>query len=80
MAKRTQYHVTYNKQTQDWVVKKANADRASARFDTQAEAINAARGFAENNQNSQVLIHRKDNAQIRSEATYGGKDPFPPAG
>ena len=79
MAKRTSYHVTHRKSDDSWHVQKAGGQRSSANFDTQAEAINCARNLAQKTNNGQVLVHRKDNNQIRAEYTYGN-DPFPPAG
>ncbi|MBX9689084.1 MAG: DUF2188 domain-containing protein, partial [Candidatus Obscuribacterales bacterium] len=79
MSKRNSYHVTHNKGNDNWQVKKAGGQRSSGVFDTQAEAIDAARGFAKKSDLGQVVVHRKDNNQIRTEFTYGN-DPFPPAG
>ncbi len=79
MGKRTSYHVTHNKSDDSWHVQKAGGKRSSGNFDSQAEAIDAARDFAKNFDKGQVVVHRKDNNQIRTEYTYG-QDPFPPAG
>jgi len=79
MARRISYHVTHSKESNDWHVQKAGGTRSSGNYQTQADAVEAARKFAQNNSLGQVVIHRKDNNQIRTEYTYG-KDPFPPAG
>lgn len=60
-----------------WQVKGENNHRATARTDTQAEAIKIARDIAINN-HSEVVIHRQ-NGQIRDKNSYGS-DPFPPKG
>ncbi len=79
MSKRTSYHVTHHKDDDSWHVQKAGGKRSSGNFGTQSDAIDAARGFAQNTDRGQVVVHRKDNNQIRTEYTYGD-DPFPPAG
>ncbi len=79
MPKRTSYHVTHHKNDDSWHVQKAGGKRSSGNFETQADAIAVARGFAQNSEKSQVVVHRKDNNQIRTEFTYGD-DPCPPAG
>ena len=61
-------HVTPNGQG-DWQVKRAGAERASAVFDTQAQAIKYGTNVAQNNQ-SEVFIHGR-NGQIRERNTFG---------
>ncbi len=69
MAKRTVYHVT--KDSDGWKVSKEGAERASARTDTKAEAVDRARELAHNVPGlSQVKVHREDNV-IQTEYTYG---------
>ena len=51
--------------------------RATARTQTQAEAIQIARGISRN-QESELVIHRM-NGQIREKDSHG-HDPFPPKG
>lgn len=60
-----------------WQVKGEGNSRATARTETQAEAINVARDIAIN-QESEVVIHRP-NGQIRDKNSYGN-DSFPPKG
>lgn len=60
-----------------WAVRGAGNTRATSIHDTQAAAIDAARGIARN-QASELLIHGR-NGQIRYRDSYGG-DPFPPRG
>ncbi|MGG4143869.1 DUF2188 domain-containing protein [Paenibacillus algorifonticola] len=60
-----------------WQVKGAGNDRATARTNTQAEAIVRATEIARNQQ-SEVVIHRVD-GQIRDKNSYGN-DPYPPKG
>ncbi|MEO6962924.1 MAG: DUF2188 domain-containing protein [Puia sp.] len=52
-------------------------ERLTLITDTQSEAINAARGIAENQQ-SDLFIHNR-HGQIRERNSYGN-DPYPPAG
>ena len=60
-----------------WSVKRSGAKRATKVFETQGEAIAAAREIAQN-QKTELYIHRKD-GRIRERNSYGS-DPFPPKG
>lgn len=60
-----------------WAVKGEGNGRATRVYDTQAQAINAARGISMNQQ-SELLIHGQ-NGQIRDKRSYGN-DPYPPRG
>ncbi|OYU14923.1 MAG: hypothetical protein CFE37_08565 [Alphaproteobacteria bacterium PA4] len=60
-----------------WAVKGAGNTRATSVHETQAQAIEAARNIARN-QESELLIHRR-NGQIRERDSFGN-DPFPPEG
>lgn len=60
-----------------WQVKGEGNSRATARTNTQKEAIDIARGIAQN-QGSELVIHGQ-NGQIRDKDSHG-KDPFPPKG
>lgn len=58
-----------------WGVRGEGNERLTSRHDTQAEAIEAAREIAINQQ-SEVVIHRPD-GRIRDRDSYGN-DPYPP--
>ena len=60
-----------------WQVKGAGNSRATARTNTQAEAIDIGRAISRN-QGSELIIHRP-NGQIRAKDSHGN-DPFPPKG
>lgn len=60
-----------------WGVRGEGNERLTSLHDTQAEAIEAAREIARNQQ-SELVIHRPD-GRIRDKDTYG-RDPFPPRG
>jgi hypothetical protein len=60
-----------------WGVRGAGNSRLTSLHDTQAQAIEAARGIAQN-QGSEMFIHGR-NGQIRERNTYG-PDAFPPEG
>lgn len=60
-----------------WAVRRAGAVRASRKFDTQREAIEAARDIARS-QGTELYIHGQD-GRIRERNSYG-KDSFPPKG
>jgi hypothetical protein len=69
-------HVTPNGNGR-WQIKQAGAERASALFNTQAEAIKHGTAVAKNNQ-SELFIHGR-NGTIRERNTFG-TDPHPPKG
>ena len=60
-----------------WQVKGSGNSKATAKTNTQANAINIARDIARN-QKSELVIHR-NNGQIRDKNSYGN-DPYPPIG
>jgi len=61
-----------------WDVTKPGASRASAHTDTQAQAIDRARGIVTNAGGGEVVIHGRD-GRIRDSDTVGrGNDPHPP--
>ncbi len=74
MAGRNQHVVPH---AAGWAVKGAGASKATSVHGTQYEAIEAARGIAQNQQ-SEMLIHGR-NGQIRERDSFGN-DPFPPKG
>ena len=53
-----------------WAVKKQGAKMASRRTETQAEAIEIAKGFAVRLGNSKVMVQRRDGT-FKAEITYG---------
>lgn len=60
-----------------WAVQPAGGERPSAVFPTQKEAIDRARGIAQN-QGTELFIHNRE-GQIRERDSHG-KDDFPPRG
>ncbi|MBN9211793.1 MAG: hypothetical protein BGO45_12910 [Microbacterium sp. 71-36] len=74
------YDVQYDKDKGDWSAKREGASQAAGRYGTQAEAHDAAVGFAIRSGGGEVRDHRKDNNQIRNTDTVGKKDPYPPKG
>ncbi len=60
-----------------WAVKKEGAKRASAVFETQADAWSDTRRRARGSEGEAFLQGK--NGQIRSRNTYGN-DPYPPKG
>jgi len=67
-------HVVYDGGV--WKVKVEGNQRASSTHDTQQAAADVGRDRARQ-EGSDLLIHRKDNGQIRSKDSYGN-DPNPP--
>jgi hypothetical protein len=72
------YHVTKDKDSGKWEVKQAGAERASAVFETQAEAEAAAKEFAGNSGGGEVRIHRPDGTIRDSDTVPPANDPCPP--
>ncbi len=60
-----------------WAVRKSGTDRVTRKYETQQEAIDAAREIARN-QRTEVYIHGRD-GRIRKRDSCGN-DPFPPKG
>lgn len=60
-----------------WQVKGAGNQKATAVTQTQQQAINIARDIAKN-QKSELVIHGQ-NGQIRQKDSFGN-DPYPPKG
>ena len=58
-----------------WAVRGEGNSRDTSTHGTQGEAIDAARGIAQN-QRAEVVIHGRD-GRIRDRDSYGN-DPFPP--
>lgn len=75
MSKNSQ-HVVSNSRS-GWDVKKSGSERVSKHFDTQNDAIQWAKGVAQN-QKTELYVHGKD-GKIREKNSYGN-DPYPPKG
>lgn len=60
-----------------WAVRRSGSDKVTRMFETQREAISAAREIARN-QRTELYIHGRDGL-IRERESYGN-DPFPPKG
>ena len=60
-----------------WAVRNTGAAKVTKIYDTQQEAINAARGLAQK-QNTELYIHDPD-GRIRKRDSFGN-DRFPPIG
>ncbi len=72
MGKKNQHVVPHD---DEWAVRGEGNQRVTSKHRTQAEAIDAARDIAFNQQ-SEVVIHRRD-GRIRDRDSYGN-DPCPP--
>lgn len=60
-----------------WSVRKAGAAKASATFETQAEAVIRGKELAQR-QRTELYVHGRD-GRIRERNSFG-RDPFPPKG
>lgn len=74
MAGKGQHVVPRNGQ---WAVRRSGSDKVTRIYDTQSEAIRAARDIARN-QRTELYIHGRDGL-IRERESFGN-DPFPPKG
>jgi Uncharacterized protein conserved in bacteria (DUF2188) len=72
------YHVTKNKETKKWDVKKEGAERKSGSADTQKEAESMAKGFAKNAGGGEVRIHKPSGPIRDSDTVAPAIDPCPP--
>jgi len=72
------YHVTKDRETKQWQVLKANAQRVSAIAPTQQAAERLAKEFAANSGGGEVRIHGLDGKIRDSDTVSPGNDPFPP--
>ncbi|WP_369677227.1 DUF2188 domain-containing protein [Mycobacterium malmoense] len=60
-----------------WDVKKPGADRASAHYERQSDAVDRARRILKNDGGGELRIHGRD-GKIRDSDTIGRKDLYPP--
>lgn len=66
------------KRDDEWINKRNDADRASSKHDTQAEAEAAARDMLKNQGGGELITKGRD-GKIRSKDTIApGNDPCPP--
>ena len=69
-SNRTVYHVVPNADQSRWVISMENDASFREEFDTKAEALDAAKARARNQEPSQVKVH-KHNGNMDYESTYG---------
>lgn len=72
------YHVTKNKASGHWQVKREGADRISGNANTQAEAEKMAKQFAANSGGGEVRIHKPSGPIRDSDTVPPANDPCPP--
>ena len=72
------YHVSRNKDSGDWRVKREGADRASDDTKTQKEAEKIAKILSHNSGGGELRIHGLDGKIRDSDTVYPGNDPCPP--
>lgn len=77
MARRNERHVTPHPDG-GWQASKPGTDRASARTETQVDAIDRARDILSNDGGGEIVIHRPDGSIRDSDTVAPGNDPFPP--
>jgi hypothetical protein len=74
---RNERHVTPHP-SGGWQVKKPGSERASARTETQDEAIGRAREILQGDGGGEVVIHRPTGVIRDSDTVSPGNDPNPP--
>lgn len=72
------YHVSRNKDSKEWQVRREGADRISDSARTQREAEGMAKEFAANSGGGEVRIHGRDGRIRDSDTVPPGNDPYPP--
>lgn len=72
------YHVSKDKDSGQWRIKKEGSDRASGFADTQKEAEKIAKQFSGNSGGGEVRIHGLDGKIRDSDTVSPGNDPNPP--
>lgn len=72
------YHVSKNKKTKEWHIKKEGAERISGKADTQKEAEKIAKQLSANSGGGEVKIHGLDGKIRDSDTVQPGNDPYPP--
>lgn len=78
MTPKDNYHASYDREKEQWRVKREGGERADSYHDTAESAWDRARELAEKSK-GEAIKHRKDNNQIHKRNTFG-EDPFPPRG
>lgn len=72
------YHISKDKNSGDWRVKREGANRVSDSVDTQREAERAAKELAANSGGGEVRIHGLDGKIRDSDTVPPAHDPNPP--
>lgn len=72
------YHVSKDRESGKWQVKREGADRASSTTNTQREAEQQAKQFASNSGGGEVRIHGRDGKIRDSDTVKPANDPNPP--
>ncbi len=72
------YHVSKDKESNQWRIKKEGAQRVSNFANTQREAEKLAKQFSANSGGGEVRIHGLDGKIRDSDTVPPGNDPFPP--
>lgn len=69
----SEYHIT--RRDDGWAAQKSGSSRAASLHSTQADAIDAGRGYLQNQGGGELVIHGRDN-RIRAKDTIApGNDP-----
>jgi hypothetical protein len=72
------YHVTKDRSTGGWRIKREGADRAAGIYSSQAKAQKAAKDLAGNSGGGEVRVHKPSGPIRDSDTVKPGNDPNPP--
>lgn len=72
------YHISKDKETKEWNIKREGAERVSATTGTQKEAEKMAKKFSHNSGGGEVRIHGRDGKIRDSDTVPPANDPNPP--
>lgn len=72
------YHITKDKDSGDWRVKREGTERSAGYYDTQAKAEKVAKEIASNSGGGEVRIHGLDGKIRDSDTVPPAHDPYPP--
>jgi len=72
------YHISKDKETKEWNIRKEGGERASATASTQKVAEKMAKEFSAHSGGGEVRIHGLDGKIRDSDTVAPGHDPSPP--
>lgn len=74
ISMRKTFHVVYDEDLEQWILTYTAADQAFSAHTTKDDAVQAGRELANNQQPSQLVIHKMDGT-VQTEYNYG-EEPY----